>query len=55
MEKKYSIVINNVNENIYNIVINSFDVDENGERVNIETQILNYLTFDEIKTKINNL
>jgi hypothetical protein len=55
MEKKYSIVINNISGNIYAVVINSFDIDEEGNRVNVETEILNNLSFEDVKQKIQNI
>jgi hypothetical protein len=50
--KKYSVVINNVGGDIYAMVINRFDVDENGDRINVETEILNNLSFEDVKQKV---
>ena len=52
--KKYSIVINVVND-LYVMVINKFDLGENNERINIETEILNDLSFADVQIIINNI
>lgn len=54
-KKEFSIVINNINENEYSIVINRFNINELGERVNLETEILNNLSFEDVKQKISNI
>jgi hypothetical protein len=52
MAKKYSIVINNVGGDVYAMVVNSFDIDEDGNRINVETEILNNLSFEDVKQKV---
>ena len=49
---KHSIVMNYVNEG-YSLVINSFEINEEGERVYIDNKIYTDKTFEECIALIN--
>lgn len=58
MDKKFSIVINHNQNDSYSLVICSFDLDEDGNRINVEptTKILSSLEecINEVLNIVNN-
>jgi hypothetical protein len=52
MEKKYSISMSNTGNDSYSLVINSYNLDAEGQRINEHTEVYTDKTLDECKTLI---
>jgi len=52
---KYSIVINHISNDQYALVINSYELDVDGLKINENTEVLTNLSFIQIKEKIATL
>jgi hypothetical protein len=52
---KYSIVINHISNDQYALVINSYELDNDGLKINEQTNVETELSFVQVQEKISNL
>jgi hypothetical protein len=52
---KHSIVVNHIQNDLYALVIRSWELDEEGNQINVVSLTKTNLTFNEVLEKINSL
>jgi len=50
---KFSIVINHISNNQYALVINSYELDNDGSKINEQTKVETGLSFIQVQEKIS--
>jgi hypothetical protein len=53
--KKYSIVINHIQNDLYALIVRSWELDEEGNQINVNGYTLTNLTFNQVVEKINDI